>query len=252
MIPPRAAAAGAPLRLPDNRQRILALQNAYAGQQGVVLCPGPSIETTDLDLLAGHPHVMGVNGVFLLRNTFQFYFCSSPNFFVPNMGRIADVEADAFFLSSFVRDSIGVLPAQMEAKTIYLEVDALQMAARRPASEFHFDLLRTLSWGPTVLLDLVLPALLWMGFSEIVLVGAEYPLSGYRRFYTGRAGAPRTLRESGHEAEMAIAHRRFDQLAKLIAALPNPVRIVNCSPDSQLTQFERRRLEEVVARSDRR
>jgi hypothetical protein len=252
MTPPRSAAADTTSHVSVNHQRVLDLRNAYAGEQGVVLCPGPSIETVDLELLAEHPNVMGVNGVFLLRNRFKCYFCSSPNFFVPNMRRIAAVDADLFFLSSFVRDSIGVLPAELEDKTICLEVDALQMAARRTASEFHFDLLRTLSWGPTVLLDLVLPALLWMGFSEVVLVGAEYPLSGYRRFYTGRAGAPRTLRESGHDAEMAMAHRRFDQLAKLIAALPNPVRIVNCSPDSQLTQFERVRLEDVVVRNCRR
>ena len=53
-------------------------------------------------------------------------------------------------------------------------------------------------------------------------------------------------------AEMAIARRRFDRRANLIAALPNPERIVDCSPDSRLTQFERVRLIDVIARNDRR
>lgn len=247
MIPLPTAAADTPAPSTSNQLRILALRNAYTGQQACVLCPGPSIETIDLDLLAEHPCVMGVNGVFLLRNRFKFYFCSSPNFFVPNMQRIAEVDAEVFFLSSFIRHVVDVLPAELQDKTTFLEVDAAQMAARRTSSEFHFDLTRTLSWGPTVLLDIVLPALLWMGFSEIVLVGADYPRTGYRRFYTGRPDAPRALRESGHDAEMAIAHRRFDQLSRMVAALPTPVRIVNCSPASQLTQFERRRLDEVVA-----
>jgi hypothetical protein len=242
---PHAVARGeAPFA--NNRQRILALRNAYAGQQGVVLCPGPSIEKVDLSLLDDHPCVMGVNGVFLLRNRFKFYFCSSPNFFVPNATRIAAVEAELMFLSSFIRQEVEILPAQLRERTIFLEVDRSQMAARKLGGEFHFDLTRTLCWGPTVLLDIVLPALLWMGFTEIVLVGADYPRHGYRQFYTGRPDAPRTLSESDHDAEMAIAHSRFDQLLRVLDALPFPVRIVNCSPNSELCQFERRRLDEVV------
>jgi hypothetical protein len=248
MMHPRTAAIDHGKSYTNNRQRILALGNAFAGQQGVVLCPGPSIKNTDLTLLVDHPYVMGVNGVFLLRNRFKFYFCSSPNFFVPNMVRISEVIADVFFLSSFIRQVVELLPAELQDKTIFLEVDKAQMAARRMSDEFHFDLTRTLSWGPTVLLDIVLPALVWMGFCEIVLVGADYPRQGYRRFYSGRSDAPRTLVESDHDAEMAMAHRRFDQLLWTLMTLPTPVRIVNCSPNSELMQLEQGVLKDVVER----
>jgi hypothetical protein len=229
-----------------NRRRILALQNAYAGQQGVILCPGPSVEKVDLSLLADHPCVMGINGVFLLRNRFKFYFCSSPNFFIPNVARIAAVDAELVFLSSFVRQDVENLPAELQDTAVFLDVDQTQLDARRPGGEFHFDLTRTLAWGPTVLLDIALPALLWMGFSEIVLLGADYPRSAYRRFYTGRSDALCTLSESNHEFEMSMAHCRFDQVLRLVLALPTPVRIINCSPNSELMQFERRLLEEVL------
>ena len=83
-----------------NYWNILRLKNVHAGEQCVVILGGPSVNETNFDLFAEHPFVMGVNGAYLKRNNFKYYFCSSLNFYTPNEENIKKVQADLFFFSS--------------------------------------------------------------------------------------------------------------------------------------------------------
>ncbi len=220
----------------QNYRTLLGVRGRHRGEQAVAVMSGPSAQQVDLGLLAGHPFLLGANASYRLMDGWRYYFCSSSNFYVPNEDALNRLQPDLFFYSNYV-------PYQPSSRRVYLR----QRLGEPVAHEgFSSNLLRSLPWGPTILLDLIVPVCVWMGFEELVLVGADYPLEQYRRFYDGEADAPQRLYEKNNNHEMALAHRSFDRLVSDLDARSNPLRIVNCSPGSALSQFPRHRLEEVV------
>jgi hypothetical protein len=90
----------------------------------------------------------------------------------------------------------------------------------------------------------VLPAVLWMGFSEILLLGADYSLQNYQHFYP--ENQHKTVKNITWKNEMCRAHIGFNVLTQYLASLQNPARIINCSPSSDLQCLEKAPLEKVV------
>ncbi len=85
-----------------------------------------------------------------------------------------------------------------------------------------------------------------MGFEEIVLVGTDYTLSDYRRFYDGDPDAPRRLEAFDMATEIEQAHRGFDVLTQYLKQEHPSVKILNCSPLSDLPHFEKPSLASVI------
>jgi hypothetical protein len=228
-----------------NLQRLTTLRGKFRGKQCVVLCSGPSLHQTDLTLLDGHPHVLGVNGTYLVRNRYLFYFCSNVDYVTANVERIAHVEAEYFFFRAEVFKYCR--RAGIDESRMLL----FQGANSEVSTEISVDLTRFLPWGPTVLLSIVLPAVLWAGFQEILLVGADFPLSDYRRFYTGESRVPTQVkrRASDYDVEMEIAHFRASLWARHIVEHHPGTRILNCSAFSELQAFERADLRQMVRQS---
>jgi len=211
---------------PANMWRLLQLRHVHRGEQCVVLATGPSLKMADLSLLEGHPNVVGVNGVFKVQNSLRYYFVSCPSFFLSNEDRISEVDAEITFLSSHV-------PFSAAARRVYLKLYEKKFIYRQ--QKFRANLLRPLYGGPTVILDLVLPALIWMGFSEIILVGADYSLQNYQHFYP--ESEHRVVKAVDCENEMVLAHRSFEVLKCYIERHDNIPRIINASPQSDLSCF---------------
>ena len=221
----------------NNYRKLLHFRHLHDGKQCVVLATGPSVNEVDLSLIDNHPFVLGVNGAFQIRNQFKYYFCSCPSFYLSNQEDIGKVHAERFFFSSHI-------PFRKDPRRVYLRLHehTRLFASRR----FQPNLLRTLYWGPTVLLDLVLPSVLWMGFSEVVLLGADYSLHTYRHFYP--EDQHKTLEQVNCEDEMILAHAGFRVLTKYLRKAHHPTRIINCSPLSDLNFLKKGSLETVLKR----
>jgi hypothetical protein len=218
-----------------NYWKILKLRNLHKNQQCVVFATGPSIKEVDLSLIENHPFVLGVNGAFRERSHFKYYFCSDGNFYLPNETEIAKLQPDYFFLSSMI-------PFRPDPKYIYLKLDERSASRHKPMTEFRDNLLRTLSWGPTVLLDLVLPAVLWMGFTEIILLGADYPLKTYNHFYPETEHKVIISTRIDFQKEMVLARQGFQKFLERLEMRKKKVKVYNCSPLSELDCFEKRPL----------
>lgn len=228
-------------RLLSNIRRIEALRNRFAGEQCIVMCSGPSIKEVDLESFAHHPHVMGVNGTFLLRNRFSHYFCSDIAFARGNMKRIAQIDSDYFVFRHEVDDDC--LAAGIETrKSIFLSGEL-----GIESSEIQVDLTQRLPWGPTVLLGIVFPTLIWEGFEEILLLGADFPRKAYRRFYdaSDEGAVHRGVSTSSFEREMELAHVRLQLWAAYLKAHHPKVVVLNCSLVSETEAFPKVALESV-------
>lgn len=225
-----------------NRQRIEALRGRHAGQQCLILCTGPSLAELDLTLLERHPFVMGVNGAYLLRNRFRFYFASNPQFVSQNADRIARVEAEHVFVRSCVADHCRQAGLAEERLIVFDGPIGVI------TTDVSTDLTRPLPAGPTVLLTIALPAVIWSGFTEILLLGADFPHHGYGRFHTGRADAPCQLIKplAQYEAEMEVARFRASLWAEHLRQHHPEVRVINCSPRSGLDVFPKAELASVL------
>jgi len=223
-----------------NYRRILALRNRHRGKQCIVVATGPSINAIDLALIENHPFVLGVNAAFRIRSDFHYYFCSCPSFYLSNELTIEKLAVERFFFSSHI-------PYRNDPKRIYLKLH--EKTRLFQARRFQSNLFRTLYWGPTVLLDLVIPAALWMGFAEIILLGADYSLKNYRHFYPEQEH--NVLVPVDCEDEMVLAHAGFRVVSKYLRKSRRPAKIINCSPLSDLTYIDKADLETVVRSSAR-
>jgi len=223
-----------------NHLKILSLKNAHLGKQCVIMATGPSLNEVDLSLLDGHPFVFGVNGAYKSFDDFRYFFCSSANFFLCNENDICALPVETIFLSSHI-------PLRKGRRFVYLRIhEKPQKNAIFSKKQFRWNLMKTLYWGPTVLLDIAIPTALWMGFSEIVLLGADYSLKNYRHAYAEQEH--NTLEPTDCESEMVLAHASFEIVAETLRRMKAPPRLVNCSPLSDLRSIEKDKLDTVIRR----
>ena len=220
---------------PANTLQLLRLKNRHHNEQCIVIASGPSLGMIDLSLIADHPNVIGVNGVYKIRNKLRYYFVSCPSFYLSNEEEISKVDADRTFLSSHI-------PYMPKPSLTYIQLHEKKYIYCQKI--FHTNLLKPLFGGPTVILDIVLPTLIWMGFSEIILVGADYSLKNYTHFYPDNEHKIITPFEC--ENEMVLAHQSFQVVKLFIEKNNNLPRIINASPSSDLEYFPKLSLEDAV------
>jgi len=224
---------------PSNYQKITRLRNIHKDEQCVVMLTGPSLNQMDCSLLKEHPFVLGVNGAFIKRNNFRYFFCSSPNFYLKNRDAIGNIDTDQFVFSSLI-------PFKKSRKSVYILLDRKAVFTRTPMKKFRPNLLFKVSWGPTVLLDLVIPSCLWMGFSEIILLGADYTIKNFGHFYDNTNSEIQHSIQIDHEQEVRLAHHGFDTLLRYLKRTKKSIKIYNCSLQSSLDHFQKRRLEDII------
>ena len=222
-----------------NDLKIIRDYRRHEGEQCVLLATGPSINEVDLELLDKHPFVCGVNGAYLLRNGFKYYFMSNW-FYKNNYSSLHNVNAEKWYFRKDVRR----FKDEPHLEKVYVKLDNRSLKKGIQMKRFQTNLLGTLSWGPTVILDIAIPVCLWMGFSEIILCGADYPLGEYRNFYTNQNGTP----EQGNPVnnEMKMAHHGFNVMLEELEKQKRDVKFYNCSPFSELECFEKKQLEQVI------
>jgi hypothetical protein len=176
---------------------------------------------------------MGVNGSYAFRNHFFSYFAPNPEFVGNNVARISRIDSPHIFVRSSVRRLC--LHNNVPSNRLYCFDGDLGGVSDR----ISIDLTGVLPWGPTALFSIALPAALWWGFTSIVLLGADFPVQGYRRFHENLDDAPTHSRRqlSEYEAEMEIARFRARLWQSYLREKHPSVEVVNCSPGSELGAF---------------
>lgn len=228
------------IRLPFwNDWQILRDFRRHKGEQCVLLATGPSLNEIDIKLLENHPFVCGTNGAYVIRQHFRYYFISNW-FYRRNYMALQNLNVERWYF----REDLRQVKGQHPLKGIYVKIDKKSLKNKIPMKKFRTNLFGTLSWGPTVLLDIAIPVCLWMGFSEIILCGADYPLGKYQNFYSNDPNAPPQGKPV--ENEMLMAHHGFEVMLAELNKRDSKVRFYNCSPLSELNCFEKKPLEQVL------
>lgn len=236
-----------------NTLRLLSLRNCYRNEQAVILCPGSSMDRVDLSLLEGHQHIQGTNGFYAKwQLPFRHFFCSSILFYGANNIDVPQLQCDKWFLANYLKTKPTTRdwswPA--EKRTYWLSLDIPPVNAR---DRLHYpvvtNVLRILPWGPTVLFDLMMPMLMWMGYTEILLVGVDYNTFTYTYCAPNDNSGP--TQPTGIDAnersmEMQLAHQRSIEWQAWLEENRPQTKVINCSPGSQLPGFAHGKIEDYI------
>ncbi len=219
-----------------NRNKIKKLKDIHRGKQCIIMATGPSLNSIDISSIKDHRYVFGLNRAYLKRACFKYYVCSSYTFFNHYRDEIMNVKADLFIFNT-------IFPMINSVNAIYLQ---LVNKKKSTINYIEPNLLEQIDWGPTCLLDFAIPAALWMGFTEIVLLGADYSLKDYNWFYQSQNEKRPTWPEEKRIQEMLLAHKKFYLLKEYLTRFKPDTRIINCSPLSELKMFDKYLLEDII------
>jgi hypothetical protein len=158
-------------------QRLLAMRDAYRGGTVVIVGNGPSLNETDLSLLAGQ-HTFGVNAIFLagdrLPEPLSFYVVEDTAVFKDNTEAIKRYEAGHKFFPTIYRqhfrdDEIGDNTSFFRMNMGFYGRSTGTLCHPR----FSLDASQRLFCGQSVtIINLQLAH--WLGFSRVVLIGMDF------------------------------------------------------------------------------
>lgn len=143
--------------------RLSMFRDRHAGERGVIVANGPSLNAMDLSLLAGET-VIGLNKIFLGLDRFGFY----PRYYVAINRHVIEQSLDQIRRLNcvkFIGDRAGDLVAE-DGLTHRLNTSAA------PARFCH-DIAEGVHEGWTVTYA-ALQIAFFLGFSEVVLVGLDH------------------------------------------------------------------------------
>lgn len=200
------------------------LLNRESNKRAFILGNGPSIRDHDLSRLAGCLTI-GLNASPLLEREYNFvssYYCVSDTRFM------ADPDKHRMATTMLSRETIRVLrsgivtreDAEIARHTVYVTALGRDGFSFDPEKGFYFG-------SSTAFLALQLAV--WLGCSEIVLLGCDFNYSGSMpRFYSESNPAPEDLLLSVQVRNIANAVRQLST---------RNIKVVNCSNTSMLRLF---------------
>ena len=229
--------------LPYDPSGMETLRGRHAGQQAIILASGPSLKQINLELLRAHPGLIGIKGTYSLGLAFRYWIGLQNTFIHENIDKIAAVKADKLIFNWSERAHL------MKLLLARIPAERLAWASQLTDHSNFFDMTLPRYRGTTVMFNLALPFAVYCGYKEIILLGADYPVTGYTRFYEqGKDGAPiHAAPETAtmtSEMEMATARADAPRWANTCEAAG--VEVWNCSPGSALPAFEQATLEAVL------
>ena len=158
-------------------------KNCHKNERCFIIGNGPSLTISDLDVLATNKEVcFGVNGVYRAFDRTVWrptYFCVSDVFFYTNNQLVThNMESKAVFVSD---DAIGCFHGEIP-QNLYV---CHKFLTGESNVRFSNDCSYGVYDGATVLYELCLQFAVYMGFSNIYIIGADCcnDVSGLRHFY---------------------------------------------------------------------
>ncbi len=149
----------------ERRKAFLALRNKYEGQRVVLIGNGPSVNNTDLSLLANE-HTIGLNKVYLLFDRIDW----RPTIISSYIGDVVQQCREDYF-------KLGDIPTFIahEAREIITPLDRKNMYYYGPHKRFQFSLdpVTEVCCGYTVTY-VAMQLAFYMGFSKVILIGVDH------------------------------------------------------------------------------
>lgn len=223
------------------KDKIRQLKNLHQNQRCFVIGNGPSLTAEDLDLIAGEIS-FSCNMIFdLIKKTKwkpYYYFCHDPGYVKKIPGEIDSLKAHkkfigyyydtASYVNKIYRDKIADIVYYVDKKNDnYQHVD------------FSFDV-SDKSYASGSVSYAILQFAVYMGFSEIYLIGFDHNLNSKteKTHFEGYSG------NKVSDANMDGLTKGFIRAKEVADA--KGIKIVNCTRGGKLEVFERKSLEEIL------
>jgi len=221
--------------------RIKQLMDIHRGQRCFVIGAGPSLREVDFSLLKNEI-LFGVNKTFKIDEMFESrckYIAASDDrlFELEERRKLFDISNDTtIFLSLSARKWY------IERAPLFVGKNEPILIKRSPKLDLVTDLIKGGGLGYTVLLDIVLPAIYHMGFTEVYLLGVDYRYDGDVHYFDGSCN-PHA--EDGRN-NIKISSSGWAHMAKVFSNSGRT--IINCTPNSSLTNFKHIPLERILSK----
>lgn len=156
------------------KNKLESLKDMYAGKRCFIVGNGPSLNETDLGLLANE-YTFGVNNIFFMteKNGFRpsFYVCEGRHILNDNRDKVRDYKCDIRFFPTYFRDQIPVSENNFffySDMGFYREWHPLYSTSR-----FSYDCSNVVYQGQTVTY-INLQFAYYLGFTEVYLIGVDF------------------------------------------------------------------------------
>jgi len=196
----------------------------HNGERVFIVGTGPSLNETPLHLLEGE-NVIGVNTLYRTSIKCKYYVVSDGVVFAKHWRDILRQDCNVFLTST--------------AGFEYL-------ANKRKYEKFKREWL-TIPYQSSIQIDTVIIACIglamFMGFSEIYLLGCDFDYSGPKEHFDGAKVTTKTMAYiTGDFTDIFTTFEMLD-----MAALTCGKKIYNATPGGKLEVFERRKLEDLFS-----
>ena len=225
--------------------RIKQIRNVHFGERCFVIGCGPSLKDVDFSLLNGEI-LFGVNKSYKLYDLFgskcKYVGVSDSRLFEEEDHRkLFDLSDDTtIFLSLSARKWY------IERAQLFVGKNEPILIKRSPKLQVITDLTKGGGIGYTVLLDIVLPAIYYMGFEYVYLLGVDYRYDGDVHYFDGSCN--RYPNDGRNNQKISV--RGWADISNVFK---NDGRtIINCTPNSSLTNFKFSSLSDVLSGEKRK
>ena len=233
--------------LKDNRfEPLRQMKGKYAGKRCFIACTGPSLTIKDLELLKNE-YVFGMNSICLIHDQTDW----KPDFFGIQDKNVFEKVKDTLLKTD---NGLCIMPYgfkknyQTPDNWIYFHMSGsyhlYEMDYNKFFAKFSNDCYNTVYDGYSITYALLQIAV-YMGFSELYLIGADCSYMGKKRHFI----------EHGHsnsEFEALAAQRLYASYGEAKKyAEAHGIKIVNVTRGGCLELFPRETLENTLARNEK-
>ena len=229
-------------------EKITALKNKYVGKRVFIVATGPSLTLEDVNLLKNE-YTIGVNSIFRLFDKTNwrpnFYICSDPALF-ESLYKNNDLKIETYAKNNVFLNSLNKkLLKNRSGEIIFIDTCFLDHVYNYGKSK-DFRYTEDLRYGIydyySVTHDSICLAM-YMGFSEIYLIGVDNNYMGKKQHFDNTAG------ESDMDYETAVIVQKsmdagYDYLSKI--ADKNNYKIFNATRGGCVKAFPRVNIETVL------
>lgn len=218
-------------------------KNIHKGERCYVVCNGPSLIKEDLQKLEGK-HTFFVNHV-ILNNWVDWdpeYYCIIDDGRWPGNEVIMNLRSKAIFMAWYIYDKVKLKEKQY-VSIPWLDIYIGRRYKKRINYRFSEDITKVVYEGFTVCYA-VLQIAVYMGFSEIVLIGCDNKNTASETNAITIDGVDEKLSDEVYEGiyeKMRGAYRTAENYSKA-----HGFRIYNATRGGCLEEFERRDLDELL------
>lgn len=209
--------------------------NAYKGQRCFIIGSGPSINKTDLSLLKNEITV-GLNLSYdKIKTDMHFVIGWRIPMFKPEIYNIPNLYLGGSAARWYLKHKTEITE-MLQKKNISKPHLVKEAGELYVWNKFHRNILKGVHGGQTVT-AFALQVLLYLGFSEIYLLGHDCDYNTHGQYFYND-------NKSGYDRNWEIIFKSYDVIDKQSREWNQ--RIYNCTIGGNLEAFERKKLEDII------